>query len=95
MDVVIVHFFLYFRNTAQMMDVTAEMTVGPHNSHHDPNTLGIGHNDLSEPSSPESTFDESDLFSATITDDVTAQLVAAGLIYIRLSKISLHRTKKS
>ena len=34
--------------------------------------------DISEPSSPESTFDENDLLNATVHDDVTAQLAAAG-----------------
>lgn len=41
---------------------------------------GISHNmtELSEPSSSESNFDESELFQTTMTDDVTAQLAAAG-----------------
>lgn len=34
--------------------------------------------DLSEPSSPESGFDTSDFLQGTVTDDVTAQLAAAG-----------------
>ncbi|XP_074645431.1 DNA-binding protein P3A2-like isoform X2 [Tubulanus polymorphus] len=36
--------------------------------------------DMSEPSSPESAFDESDLLGHAVNDDVTAQLAAAGPI---------------
>lgn len=51
------------------------------------NTQQIGHissgmmsDDLSEPSSPDSSsFDASDLLSSSVQDDVTAQLAAAGL----------------
>ena len=49
------------------------------------NTQQIGHissgmmsDDLSEPSSPDSSFDASDLLSSSVQDDVTAQLAAAG-----------------
>ncbi|XP_046580604.1 DNA-binding protein P3A2-like [Haliotis rubra] len=38
--------------------------------------------DLSEPSSPESGFDTSDFLQGTVTDDVTAQLAAAGPVGI-------------
>ncbi|XP_078309995.1 DNA-binding protein P3A2-like isoform X1 [Crassostrea virginica] len=51
------------------------------------NTQQIGHissgmmsDDLSEPSSPDSSFDASDLLSSSVQDDVTAQLAAAGPI---------------
>jgi nuclear respiratory factor 1 len=51
------------------------------------NTQQMGHissgmmsDDLSEPSSPDSSsFDASDLLSTSVQDDVTAQLAAAGL----------------
>ena len=40
---------------------------------------GIMSDDISEPSSPESTsFDASDLLNSSVNDDVTAQLAAAG-----------------
>lgn len=49
------------------------------------NTQQMGHissgmmsDDLSEPSSPDSSFDASDLLSSSVQDDVTAQLAAAG-----------------
>ena len=35
---------------------------------------------ISEPSSPESAFDDSDLLNSSVTDDVTSQLLAAGPI---------------
>ena len=42
--------------------------------------------ELSEPSSPESTtFEESDLLSSTINDDVTSQLAAAGELVLLYS----------
>jgi hypothetical protein len=34
--------------------------------------------EISEPSSPESSFDANDLYSNAVSDDVTAQLAAAG-----------------
>ena len=38
---------------------------------------------MSDPSSPESTFDTSDIImSDAITDDVTTQLAAAGMYYM-------------
>lgn len=44
---------------------------------------GMMSDDISEPSSPESTqFDASDLLGSSVTDDVTAQLAAAGTIGI-------------
>ena len=42
-------------------------------------TSGIMEDDMSEgPSSPESTFDASDLMHSSMADEVTAQLAAAG-----------------
>ena len=43
--------------------------------------MGSGHLSevISEPSSPESTFEDSDLFQHAMADDVTAQLAAAGM----------------
>ena len=40
--------------------------------------------DLSEPSSPESGFDASELLQGTVADEVTAQLAAAGTIYLTI-----------
>ena len=40
--------------------------------------------DVSEPSSPESAFDETDLLNSSMHDDVTAQLAAAGIANIGL-----------
>ena len=43
-----------------------------------------------EPSSPESTtFDDSDLLRSAVTDDVTAQLAAAGKLFILLLFLKL------
>lgn len=36
--------------------------------------------DVSEPSSPDTPFDDSDLLNPAVTDDVTAQLAAAGML---------------
>ncbi|KAL5014512.1 hypothetical protein ScPMuIL_008782 [Solemya velum] len=43
-------------------------------------STGMMSDDMSEPSSPESTFDSSDLLSSSVNDDITAQLAAAGPI---------------
>ncbi|KAL5013305.1 hypothetical protein ScPMuIL_007575 [Solemya velum] len=45
-------------------------------------TSGMMSDGMSEPSSPESSFDASDLLSAAVDDDVTEQLVATGPIGI-------------
>lgn len=34
--------------------------------------------DISEPSSPDTPFDDSDLLNSSMTDDVSAQLAASG-----------------
>lgn len=46
--------------------------------HHSIDTSMMGDDMVSEPSSPESTFDESDLLAGTVGDDVATQLAAAG-----------------
>ena len=63
-----------------------DITVGP--SHHDPHSHLHPMGDLpSEPSSPDSNFDESDLFNASITDEVTAQLIAAGVVKLTVGTL--------
>ena len=51
--------------------------------HHSMNSTlnsSIMNDAISEPSSPESTFDNSNLLNSSMTDDVTSQLMAAGPI---------------
>ncbi|VDH98992.1 DNA-binding protein P3A2-like [Mytilus galloprovincialis] len=50
------------------------------NSNNNAYTSGMMSDDISEPSSPESSFDANDLYSNAVNDDVTAQLAAAGPI---------------
>lgn len=54
------------------------------NSNNNAYTSGMMSDDISEPSSPESSFDANDLYSNAVNDDVTAQLAAAGNFYSML-----------
>lgn len=54
--------------------ITGGIIGGSHINH------GIMEDDMSDnPSSPESTFDASDLMHSSMADEVTAQLAAAGM----------------
>lgn len=48
-------------------------------------TSGMMSDEISEPSSPESSFDANDLYSNAVSDDVTAQLAAAGKGHFEVS----------
>ena len=59
------------------MHHAAQMTVTDTN--HIIHTTMISEDDMSDdPSSAESTFDDSELLDSSVTDDVAAQLAAAG-----------------
>ena len=43
--------------------------------------MGWGYGDVSEPSSPNSEpFDDADPLNTSVTDDITSQLAAAGIV---------------
>ncbi|KAJ8301174.1 hypothetical protein KUTeg_020161, partial [Tegillarca granosa] len=72
---------------AKMMDATFSTATNPNagletltisTSHI--NTSGMMSDGMSEPSSPESPFDASDLLGSSVSDEVTAQLAAAGTV---------------
>lgn len=73
----------YKMNTIQVSTTSEGMTIGHltnSNSNNIVYTSGMMSDDMSEPSSPESSFDANDLYNNAVADDVTAQLAAAGPI---------------
>ena len=70
-------------NTIQVTTTDGVIQLGHLNNSNTNNinasyTSGMMSDDISEPSSPESSFDANDLYSNAVSDEVTAQLAAAG-----------------